>query len=96
MEPFEVVNDESDNEVESPKGYYTRAKRRRLSENQDKEELYSTSLYRFSEVGKRKNPIMFVPTEVLQCIFRHITYHELSRCRIIGWICCITLYRFHP
>lgn len=93
MEPLEEVNDESDNEVESPKGYYTRAKRRRLSENQEKEELFSTELYRIPEIGKRKNPIMFVPTEVLQCIFRHIPYHELSMCRVvIGYIASRQLY----
>lgn len=99
MEPLklcEIVNDESDNEVESAKGYYTRAKRRRLSENQDKEELYSTGLYQIPEVGKRKNPIMFVPTEVLQCIFRHIPYHELSMCRVvIGYVASRPLFRFH-
>lgn len=79
MDQLEEINDESDHEVESPRGYYTRAKRRKLSEKyQEKEEAATSGLYRVPEVGKRKNPIMFVPTEVLQSIFKHISYHELS------------------
>ena len=82
MDQLEEINEESDHEENSPRGYYTRAKRRKLSDKyREKEEHASTSseLYRVPEVGKRKNPIMFVPTEVLQNIFRHISYHELSK-----------------
>ncbi|XP_050315451.1 uncharacterized protein LOC126749890 [Anthonomus grandis grandis] len=87
MDLLEEITDESDHEQqqqqqqESPRGYYTRAKRRRLSEQfpQDREDASSSSSsYRVPEVSKRKNPIMFVPTEVLQSIFKHLTYHELS------------------
>nr|CAH7759577.1 unnamed protein product [Callosobruchus chinensis] len=31
------------------------------------------------ESRKRKNPIMFVPTEIIQAVFRHISYQELSQ-----------------
>ncbi|XP_030758766.1 uncharacterized protein LOC115884348 [Sitophilus oryzae] len=80
MDESEEINDESDHEVDSPSGYYTRAKRRKLSEKYSDKEQCSTSqlLYRSTELGKRKNPIMFVPTEVLQNIFKRISYHELS------------------
>lgn len=79
MEQLEEINDENDCDLNSSKGYYTRAKRRKLSEDCQYNEANSThGLYRIPEVGKRKNPIMFVPTEVLQNVFKYVSYHELS------------------
>ncbi|XP_066140081.1 uncharacterized protein [Euwallacea fornicatus] len=78
MDQFEEINNESDHEPDSPKGYYTRAKRRKLCEKyQDAEDSFS-NLCAKSDRRKRKNLIMFVPTEVLQRIFEYISYHELS------------------
>ncbi|KAH1025576.1 hypothetical protein HUJ05_010273 [Dendroctonus ponderosae] len=79
MEQLEEINDENDCDLDSSKGYYTRAKRRKMSEDCQYNEDNSThGLYRIPEVGKRKNPIMFVPTEVLLNVFKFIPYHELS------------------
>ncbi|XP_076269427.1 uncharacterized protein LOC143202038 isoform X2 [Rhynchophorus ferrugineus] len=78
MDQLEEINDERDHEWDSPTGYYTRAKRRKLSEKyQDKEDFFCKGLFRVSEL-KRKNPIMFMPTEILQNILRRISYHQLS------------------
>ncbi|KAL1494408.1 hypothetical protein ABEB36_010011 [Hypothenemus hampei] len=74
MDPLEEENDQN-----CSKGYYTRAKRRKLAEHfSDKEESSTSNFYRIPEVSKRKNPIMFLPTEVLQNVFKHISYHDLS------------------
>lgn len=54
--------------------YNLRPRKRRRLNNGKSSENESTSRNRF----KRKNPIMHMPTEVLQYIFQHISFHELS------------------
>ncbi|VEN37113.1 unnamed protein product, partial [Callosobruchus maculatus] len=73
----EEINDESEHEQDSGTclGYYTRSKRRKL--DADGEETTSTGKTSM-ESRKRKNPILFVPTEIIQAVFRHISYKELS------------------
>ncbi|KAG5894868.1 hypothetical protein JTB14_023717 [Gonioctena quinquepunctata] len=76
MDNSEEIYDESDQETtDPPVGYYTRSKRRKLNNNTEE----CTVNYRDSFVRKRKNPIMFIPTEMLEAVFTHISYHELSQ-----------------
>nr|XP_023016768.1 uncharacterized protein LOC111506070 [Leptinotarsa decemlineata] len=76
MDNSEEIYDESDQETSDlTPGYYTRSKRRKIS--QDTEEC-TTSYKEYSE-RKRKNPIMFVPVEILQAVFTHLSYHDLSQ-----------------
>lgn len=67
--------EESDNDIEAQLGYYTRSKRRRLDDDQEE----CTSAATDSPTRKRKHPISYVPIEVLQAVFKYISYHELSQ-----------------
>ncbi|CAG9773809.1 unnamed protein product [Ceutorhynchus assimilis] len=63
--------------------YFTRAKRRKLSESNLEED--DNDYDEPPRSYKRKNPFMFVPTEVIQLIFEHISYNELStRVRLVN------------
>ncbi|KAJ8956737.1 hypothetical protein NQ318_014093 [Aromia moschata] len=75
MDNSEEINDESDHDEECVVGYYTRSKRRKLAK--DLEDTVSVSNNDLSE-RKRKNPIMFVPSEILQAVFKYLSHHELS------------------
>ncbi|XP_018326406.1 uncharacterized protein LOC108737799 [Agrilus planipennis] len=61
-------------EMSQVTGYYLRSKRRRL--NNDGEEISPYSQKR--RYVKRKSPILTMPTEILQKIFRKMTCEELS------------------
>lgn len=74
----EEINDESDHDDQTAPGYYTRSKRRKLNKNQL--EQATLSIADLTE-RKRKNPIMFVPSEILQAVFKYVSHHELSKIR---------------
>nr|CAI5866279.1 unnamed protein product [Callosobruchus analis] len=92
-ENSEEINDESEHEQDGSNclGYYTRSKRRKLDvDGEEASEACRTSF----ESRKRKNPIMFVPTEIIQAVFRHISYQELSTFFTISLsVCNIPLKR---
>ncbi|CAH1999507.1 unnamed protein product [Acanthoscelides obtectus] len=74
----EEINDESEHEQNMSGnciGYYTRSKRRKLDTDGEEVSCFGKASV---ENRKRKNPIMFVPTEIIQAIFRHLSYQELS------------------
>ncbi|XP_018568449.1 uncharacterized protein LOC108908796 [Anoplophora glabripennis] len=71
----EEINDESDHDDQNSPGYYTRSKRRKLNKKQL--EVATVSSPDLTE-RKRKNPIMFVPSEILQTVFKYVSHHELS------------------
>ncbi|CAH1180022.1 unnamed protein product [Phaedon cochleariae] len=71
---LEEINEEPDQESDCV-GYYTRSKRRKLNHDVEK----CTTSFREHTDRRRKNPIMFLPTEMLRAIFENIDYHELSQ-----------------
>lgn len=75
MDNSEEINDESDHDDQCAPGYYTRSKRRKLSRKHLEEATVSNT--DLTE-RKRKNPIMFVPSEILQAVFKYVSHHELS------------------
>lgn len=52
--------------------YFLRSKRRKL-DNGDETTCFSTL-----SAARRKAPIMMMPQEILQTIFKYFKYHELS------------------
>ncbi|KAJ8974725.1 hypothetical protein NQ317_000391 [Molorchus minor] len=76
MDNSEEINDESDHDESSQVGYYTRSKRRKLTQN--REEVTGVASSTGVEERKRKNPIMYIPSEIMQAIFNYISHHELS------------------
>ncbi|CAH1100261.1 unnamed protein product [Psylliodes chrysocephalus] len=74
MDNSEEINDESEKEMNLNTGYYMRSKRRKLDKNVEE----CTSFFRNTE-KKRKNPIIYMPVEILQAIFRFVPHHELSQ-----------------
>lgn len=56
----------------SQDSYFLRSKRRKL-ENGEETTCYSTLCN-----ARRKAPIMMMPQEILQNIFKYFKYHELS------------------
>lgn len=61
-------------------GYYTRSKRRKLNKSDEECSLERKE----STDRKRKNPIMFIPLEILTEILRKISFEELgSTCFLI-------------
>ncbi|KAJ8923191.1 hypothetical protein NQ315_001745 [Exocentrus adspersus] len=77
MDNSEEINDESDHDDQCVLGYYTRSKRRKLNNKKQQEETTTSSHEDLSE-RKRKNPIMFLPSEILQAVFKYMSHHELS------------------
>lgn len=71
------INEECEQDTQVV-GYYTRSKRRRL--NQNEEELDFE--HKESTERKRKNPITFLPLELLTDIMKKISYDELGMSRI--------------
>ncbi|KAJ3646283.1 hypothetical protein Zmor_023876 [Zophobas morio] len=53
--------------------YYLRSKKRKVDDGEE-----ATCSYTVDNHFKRKNPIMLMPLEILQNVFKFITYHELS------------------
>ncbi|CAH0563497.1 unnamed protein product [Brassicogethes aeneus] len=75
--------EETSNESDSDNGYYLRSKRRKLSECSPKSK--TRKHIDRNDAGKRKNPIMHLPTEILQNIFNFLPYHELNnRVRLVN------------
>ncbi|XP_057666700.1 uncharacterized protein LOC130900227 isoform X1 [Diorhabda carinulata] len=74
MDNFGEINNENESEnLNECHGYYTRSKRRKLEKD---DETYTM----FPDYNrKRKNPITFLPLEVIQAVFNHLSYHELSK-----------------
>lgn len=54
--------------------YYLRSKKRKTDVGEE-----ATCLYSNKNPFRRKNPIMLMPLEILQNVFKFITYQELSR-----------------
>lgn len=75
MDNSEEINDESDHDDQCTSGYYTRSKRRKLNSKHLEE---ATSSGTDLSERRRKNPIMFVPSEILQAVFKYVSHHELS------------------
>ncbi|RZC36851.1 uncharacterized protein BDFB_009991 [Asbolus verrucosus] len=53
--------------------YYLRSKRRKVDGGEE-----ATCSHSYENAFKRKNAIMLMPLEILQNVFKFITYHELS------------------
>lgn len=63
------------NENDSRDSYNLRSKKRKLNDNS---EQGTGVLIEPPFTGKRKNPIMHVPFEVLQNVFKFLSFQELS------------------
>ncbi|CAG9865140.1 unnamed protein product [Phyllotreta striolata] len=78
MDNAEEINDESDKDVNlsgsGSSGYFMRSKRRKLDKNEDECVADCKTVER-----RRKTPILYMPVEVLQAIFKYIPHHELSQ-----------------
>lgn len=79
---IDAMSEECDQDVQL--GYYTRSKRRKLNKHDEESSLEVQD----SSERKRKNPLLFLPLEVLTEILKKISYEELGKIQRLFILFC--------
>lgn len=82
---IDAMSEECDQDVQL--GYYTRSKRRKLNKKDEESGLEIQD----STERKRKNPLLFLPLEVLTEILKNISYEELGKVQLIFILFCTSI-----